>query len=80
MVGTREGSRLIAEGKEKILELKQSLTHQLDSLGTVPIQHCLQGFVSSKHFLGKDPPGYFWGYYQSTEESLYQLVQFHFAL
>lgn len=56
------------------------MTHQLDSLGTVPIQHCLQGFVSSKHFLGKDPPGYFWGYYQSTEESLYQLVQFHFAL
>lgn len=39
MEGTCKGSRHIAEGKEQVLRLKLNLTHQLDCLGTVPIQH-----------------------------------------
>lgn len=53
MQGTWEGSRHIAEEKEQVLELKQSLTHQLDCLGTIPIQHCLRGFCP--------PPYTAWG-------------------
>lgn len=81
MEGTWKGSRHIAEGKEQVLELKQSLTHQLDCLGTIPIQHCLQGFRPLHTLPGEGPSRVFLSsVHQAPEESLHQLVQFHSAI
>lgn len=44
--GACEGSRHIAEGKEHVLKLKQNLTHQLDCLGTVPVQNVQWGICT----------------------------------
>lgn len=77
MEGTCEGSRHIAEGKEQVLKLKQSLTHQLDCLALSVFSMFSGGFVPSIHCLGKAPPGYLWGH---QEKSLYQLVRCHSAI
>lgn len=61
MEGTCKGSRNTAEGKEQVLKLKQNLTHQLDSLGTVPIQHVQWGICNLHTLPGEGPSRVFLG-------------------
>lgn len=66
--GTCKGSRHIAEGKEQVLKLKQNFTHQLDCLGTVPVQHVQWGICTLHTLPGESLSRVFLG--PSREEPL----------
>lgn len=61
MEGMCKGSRHIAEGKQQVLKLKQNLTHQLNCLDTVPIQHDQWGICTLHTFPGEGPSRVFLG-------------------